>query len=376
VDLQIQQQKAQRDKIQALKQQELRQERQKLQEWQQQLDQGDESDYEDNTADAAAQIISQDDQQQQQQQQNQCSSTNPAQLSEADEGYHGKGWWPSKIAKAKASPADATASSSEDGTDSAEPELTTISSNCSTSSMDSGLQQLVAGESAANQAAATCQDMLLDGAPAGNGTAVEPFVTVSSSRRLPASTGPTTNAIPGSSVKQAQRLTGCAGSSSISSRPVKPLAPVRSRAAPVQVTFTELETPHLPAREQREVEIKQIKKAAGKVCLFAAASICVVAYSLCCQMQPCVISAGSAGDAADSAVLHRQAICAQRSCCCKLLELPTALCPANNQLLLRLRLHCCCAPCSLTAWMLLTGYRHSSRTREMPLQRRATTCKC
>jgi hypothetical protein len=287
VDLQIQQQKAQRDQLEALKQQELQQERQELQEWQQQLDQGDESDYEDDTADADAQVISQDDQQQQQQR-NQCSSADGAQLSAADEAYHGKGWWPSKAAEAKASAADGAASSSEDSANSAEPELVTISSsNCSTSSMDSGLQQLVAGQSPANLAAATCQGMLLDGAPAGNSTADEAFMTPSSSRRLSASTGPTTtnSIIPGSSIKQAQRVTDCASSvsSSSSSRPVKPVAPVRSRAAPVQVTFTELETPHLPAREQREVEIKQIKKAAGKVRLLAAARMCAFACSLCCQ---------------------------------------------------------------------------------------------
>eukprot|EP00775_Hariotina_reticulata_P003822 gene3822-4080_t len=38
------------------------------------------------------------------------------------------------------------------------------------------------------------------------------------------------------------------------------VAPVRSRAASVAVSFTSLETSHLPAREQREVEIKQIKR--------------------------------------------------------------------------------------------------------------------
>jgi hypothetical protein len=38
------------------------------------------------------------------------------------------------------------------------------------------------------------------------------------------------------------------------------IAPVRSTAVPVAVSFTSLETPHLPAREQREIEIKQIKR--------------------------------------------------------------------------------------------------------------------
>jgi dyslexia susceptibility 1 candidate gene 1 protein len=49
--------------------------------------------------------------------------------------------------------------------------------------------------------------------------------------------------------------------------PAKPLAPVRSRAAPVAVSFTQLFTPHLPAREQREVELKDIKRHA-KVSFF------------------------------------------------------------------------------------------------------------
>jgi hypothetical protein len=49
-------------------------------------------------------------------------------------------------------------------------------------------------------------------------------------------------------------------------QPVRLPAPVRSRAAPVAVAFTQLETPHLPAREQREVEIKAIKRHAGQVC--------------------------------------------------------------------------------------------------------------
>lgn len=51
IDLQIQQQKAQRDQLEALKQQELQEERQELQDWQEQLQQGDESDYEDDTID-------------------------------------------------------------------------------------------------------------------------------------------------------------------------------------------------------------------------------------------------------------------------------------------------------------------------------------
>jgi hypothetical protein len=38
-------------------------------------------------------------------------------------------------------------------------------------------------------------------------------------------------------------------------------APVRARMGPVPVGFTQLETPHLPARETRELEIKALKKA-------------------------------------------------------------------------------------------------------------------
>ena len=40
----------------------------------------------------------------------------------------------------------------------------------------------------------------------------------------------------------------------------KPLPPPRVRLEPVAVTFTKLETDHLPARENREEEIKGFKK--------------------------------------------------------------------------------------------------------------------
>jgi hypothetical protein len=56
---------------------------------------------------------------------------------------------------------------------------------------------------------------------------------------------------------------------------------VRSRAAPVQVSFTQLQTPHLPAREQREVEIKQIKRAAGKVRCSACSSCGCIWLHVC-----------------------------------------------------------------------------------------------
>lgn len=254
VDLQIQQQKAQRDQLEAFKQQELQEERQELQQWQQKLkDQGDESDYEEEPADAAAQVISHGDQQA-------CaqgSTAAPGHHSSStgtstEEAYHGRGWWPSKAADTS-SPSECAVTGSGSNDDS--------SSNSSPSS--GALQHLTA--SPAYKAADACQAVttLHDSAATGRSTAYEPFITTSSTRRLSANPSPHTE---NSQTSTAAGPGTTSSTDSTSSKPSRPVAPVRSRVAPVPVTFTQLETPHLPARKQREVEIKQIKKAAGKVC--------------------------------------------------------------------------------------------------------------
>lgn len=46
-------------------------------------------------------------------------------------------------------------------------------------------------------------------------------------------------------------------------QPEQPPAPLRARCAPVTVQFTATESEHLPARESREEEIRQIKKRSG-----------------------------------------------------------------------------------------------------------------
>jgi hypothetical protein len=138
----------------------------------------------------------------------------------------------------------------------AEPECISLTSSSNSSWTDPTLPQLVTAPAASDQAAAACKDLLLNGPASDTAAADAPLLSASSTRRL-------TAAGAGAASSHTQAATH--GSSSSSSAPTKPVAPVRSRAAPVQVSFTQLQTPHLPAREQREVEIKQIKRAAGKV---------------------------------------------------------------------------------------------------------------
>jgi hypothetical protein len=86
----------------------------------------------------------------------------------------------------------------------------------------------------------------------------EPLLTAVSSKGMRRTAAVPPTAVPGSQQQQQQQQ---------QQQPVKPQrppAPVRCRAAPVAVSFTQLETPHLPAREQREVEIKAIKRQAGQ----------------------------------------------------------------------------------------------------------------
>jgi hypothetical protein len=261
VDLQIKQQKAQRDQLEALKQQELQDERQELQCWQQQLPdasaqqqhqvkQGDESDYDDDTTDADAEVIGGHGKQQ--------DSTKDGQT---DDTYHGKGYWPSKAA------ADATPGSSKSSSSSTQPvadeggqaqELTEVSSSKDHEDTISSLQCLVGSQPVASEAGAACKSMMLNTTITDSTAAEEPFLSASSTRRLM----PAKAASTGTRDNSSKSFTKLSNSNS-SSVPQKPVAPVRSRAAPVQVMFTQLETPHLPAREQREVEIKQIKQAAG-----------------------------------------------------------------------------------------------------------------
>ncbi|PNW76405.1 hypothetical protein CHLRE_11g467560v5 [Chlamydomonas reinhardtii] len=67
---------------------------------------------------------------------------------------------------------------------------------------------------------------------------------------------------------------GAAAAGAVAARPAsfKPLPPPRARLEPVQVTFTQLETGHLPAREHREEEIRAFRKQSRASALEAGAA--------------------------------------------------------------------------------------------------------
>lgn len=288
MDLQLSQEKAQRDQLENLKQQELQHERDKLQQWQQELQpgsstagrhaeqrtdqvqvEGDESDCEDDLLDAAAvaaRVIASDSPAQPE---NDSSQDHPA--------YHGRGWWPGKAPEEVSS-----SSSSRRSNGGCSPrQLASVNANsgshnsssstqCDNSSSENSMISISTGSNSdsrscnkerllADVAACGVQPSLLS---AGASSSIEAagqhkdtplLAAISSTTRRPAAAAPKSIAAAATSQqeRQQQRLS-------------RPPAPVRSRAAPVAVSFTQLETPHLPAREQREVEIKQIRRQAGQ----------------------------------------------------------------------------------------------------------------
>jgi len=259
VDLQIKQQKAQRDQLDALKQQELQHERQGLQQWQQQVSQqqqlvaGDESDYEDDTADAEdAQV---DNAHERQQPSTPCND------------YHGRGWWPGTTGKGSSTAE--TGNDDSNGNDAATSDADAVDSY-----NNSNTQHSVAAGAPAQPAAALpfitaapCDRPLLAAADSAD-DATEAVMSATSSRRLQGSEASADAACSSgggmAGGQQHASTTSSNGGSRCAMQPSKPVALVRSRAATVQVTFTELQTPHLPAREQRELEIKKIKRSAGE----------------------------------------------------------------------------------------------------------------
>lgn len=286
VDLQIQQQKAQRDQLEALKQQELQQERQELQDWQQQLPaQGDEDDDlaagDPAAAGTAADAGAHADK-------GGGDSSNSSSTASMQEVYHGKGWWPSKSADDHSQQPDTPCSPISGSTSSKgdAQEMITLSSSGG-SSKGTHTSSCSVRELTTPDAPTTlpgCRSLLLNdaaaAAAAADQTTEQPFLSATSSRRLGPAAASAKHIATASSLTTA---TTTSSSASASQRPMKPVAPVRSRGVPVQVSFTQLETPHLPARQQREVEIKQIKRAAGQ-------QVCGL---LCMQEGPCERSLAS-----------------------------------------------------------------------------------
>lgn len=266
VDHQIALERATRTRIDTLKQQELEQERQQLQQWQQQQEQqqqsqqaGDESDYEEDdlgidgvlsgtaaTAAAAGYGILQD----------------TAAVMPDHPDYHGKGWRLSRSQAAAPAAAAATdamegaaldkgngSTANSSGHAKADPEMLTVvcRSNHPISAMDR-----LASDTSAALAQNTCS---LIGASSNTTAAAEDadsseqLLTVVQSSRSHSNKNGSYEAMTAADSKSVQ--------------PKQPaVVPARSRSKPVAVTFTQLQTPHLPAREQREVEFKQIKRSA------------------------------------------------------------------------------------------------------------------
>jgi hypothetical protein len=266
--------------VEQLKEQELQQERQQLQQWQQQQQQaggGDESDYEDDLAvdEALAGSATADGLQN--------SALQDAMPDHPD--YHGRGWKPVQAAKAAevdqqleqqqqqqshgskhgctSSSSSSSSSDEEAGQDS--PELITLTAAGGSSKPGASAMSALLSDAAA---AATGQGYMANAGSSNNihcghgacgmwGSGSSPAVAAaegSSDQLLTVRSTTATAIIPAAAAPAA------APARARPVPPAKPLAPVRSRAAPVAVSFTQLSTPHLPAREQREVELKDIKR--------------------------------------------------------------------------------------------------------------------
>lgn len=273
IDHQIAVEKAQRSRLDNLKQQELHQERQQLQDWQQQLPSkqhqagsGDESDYEDDllqesTGDAAKASEAAAEQQ-------------DVVSDHAD--YYGRGWQPSK-SKAAAL---------------ADPAVVEVAVSCGGSKHEGqhdvdNMPTLTAGSNS-NMQQSVLQSLAADAAAA---TSTEKHAALANSNSLDSSSNEPLMSIvsTNSTVKHQDAQQGLqAALEAPAPPPTRPQAPVRCRATPVPVTFTQLQTQHLPAREQREVEIKSIKRQA-KVCC------CSWKRCLQCYHQPTTLLQSTSG---------------------------------------------------------------------------------
>lgn len=267
---QIETEKKQRKRLEALKQQELEQERQQLQAWQQHLPSsahpqlqescnthgapaGDESDYEDemygnqaavsagNEATAASSV-----------------PDNQLQVVMHDHpDYYGKGWHPSKSTTAQpaasvtaTSAASNTVDESSSGDNTAHHSTDThgqaaiLKVDSSRRPGQSVMQTLV------SQASAAAATDIWDAVPTHSNSKAD---SVQAEQLLTEVSTKATRSAPRPHQHAVQQPTAAVP-------PPKPQAPVRCMAEPVPVSFTQLQTQHLPAREQREIEIKKIKR--------------------------------------------------------------------------------------------------------------------
>lgn len=272
VDRHIAHDRAQRERVEQLKEQELQQERQQLHQWQQQQQHaadGDESDYEDDLAgeeeghtEAAADGL-------------QDCSLQETMPDHPD--YHGRGWRPSTAAEGQHSQPDeeleqrqqlhqqpgsqhSTCLITQAGAEA--PELVTLtaaggSSSKPTSVIDALLSDAAAATGQGHAGSADSNTTTTSGAGACSMWGAD-----SSSAAAAAGSSDQLLTVRSSSSSGSAKATPAAAAAPRAkpAPPAKPPAPVRCRAAPVAVSFTQLSTPHLPAREQREVELRDIKR--------------------------------------------------------------------------------------------------------------------
>eukprot|EP00879_Flechtneria_rotunda_P017566 GHRR01018416.1.p1 GENE.GHRR01018416.1~~GHRR01018416.1.p1 ORF type:complete len:395 (+),score=141.32 GHRR01018416.1:1030-2214(+) len=263
IDRQIAQERAQRDRIDALKQHELDAERQQLQQWQNKLPErqqpllgqqslgiGDESEEEDTLDRTHQQHVDAKKTEHNRNLQNSSAGWTAEGSRDSSTGapdhpaYYGKGWWPSKAANAD---------------DNREPDAQQGAQQAyGVSAADS---RQVFDATSAGIAAAESDNMLLTAVSAIHiGDAASSNSSYSRLEQGLSSSFPADTRIP--QHPDNDRVGRVAGQAAVAEAPKRPLAPVRCRAEPVAITFTQLQMPHLPAREQREIEIKRIKRQA------------------------------------------------------------------------------------------------------------------
>lgn len=257
------QEQAHRQRLEDLKQQELQQERVGLTGWQRQLlcgpqeqqqqqllcTEGDESDYEDEQDETAA------------------SGRAGAMPDHPD--YYGRGWRPSSSAAAAAASGGGGGGGESAGSNEDAPPR---SSGAHGSSVNGGA---AGSRNDSAQAVPGCDIW----PAASKQAAAHSDASSSASELLPAAHEPVPPPLP-----------------------LQHAAAVRCPSLPVKVTFTQLETQHLPARQQREVEIRSIKRQAqGQVrCSAVMCVLCTrksVVYQpgaehcLVCLLQPAATAA-------------------------------------------------------------------------------------
>lgn len=254
VDRQIAEEKHQRARLDSLKEQELQDQRQQLQDWKQQLPNnqaqhlhpeqqqtssknalGDESDYEEELpatqADSAGQHSARSAREQ------------SAPLDHPD--YYGRGWRLNDTDDIQSATAKNFSSNGNQQAQSAAQNIVSLTASSGGSRQPGVLQSLITAVAGADE-----HDTLTDYDPGnaakGSCDSELSLTEIKSSRSI------------SSTIQQQQEQQAIQPATP----PARPQAPVRCSAAPVAVAFTQLQTSHLPAREQREVEIKGIKRQA------------------------------------------------------------------------------------------------------------------